>query len=76
MKNNTEIMNAFLTLASQLSQENLTCDGELSKRQVQIKLRQLRTEWKRLENQIGRTMTEDEVWQWYLNNKDNPSFQK
>lgn len=65
----TELMNALVNLASRLSPENLTCDGELSKRQVQIRLRQIKAEWKDLEKQLGRSITEDEVWRWYMQNR-------
>lgn len=52
----------FLNLACQLSPENLTCDGELSQRQVRARYSALTKEWKCLEKQVGRKVTEDEVW--------------
>jgi hypothetical protein len=75
MKKN-EIMNLLVDLAIKLSPENLTCDGELSKSQVQIRLRQIRAEWKQLEKQLRRSITESEVWVWYSNNKNRPSRNK
>lgn len=71
-----EIMNSFVDLTFKLSPENLTCDGELSKRQVKTKLRKLKAEWKRLEKQLGKSMSESEVWAWYMQNKNNPSGKK
>jgi hypothetical protein len=52
----------FLDLASALSPENLTCDGELSKAAVKRRYSALMKEWKALEKIAGRRVTEDEVW--------------
>jgi len=57
-----EIQKKFLELACDLSPENLTCDGELSRSRVNQKLRLLKAAWKALEKQVGRQVTEDEVW--------------
>lgn len=54
----------FLNLAGQLSPENLTCDGELSRSQVNAKLKKLKAEWAKLEKQVGRSVSEDETWNW------------
>ena len=56
------IFDKFLDLASDLSPENLCCDGEASKTYIAQKLRRIKKEWKALENQVGRKVTEDEVW--------------
>jgi hypothetical protein len=58
-----EIQKKFLQLACDLSPENLTCDGELPRSRVNQKLRILKAAWKALEKQVGRQVTEDEVWQ-------------
>lgn len=58
-------MKQFLELATSLSPENLTCDGELSRGRVNQKYRELTAEWKKLETAIGRLMPEEEVWNWY-----------
>lgn len=52
----------FARLASALSPENLACDGELSRRQVAARHRRLTAEWKALEAEVGRAVTEEEVW--------------
>lgn len=52
----------FLDLACQLSPENLCCDGELPPAQVRIKHARLMREWASLENQVGRKVTEEEIW--------------
>jgi hypothetical protein len=63
---NDAIYNAFLNLCGELSPENLTCDGELSASQVRTRLAQIHKRWRALEAQIGRKVTEDEVWGIYL----------
>lgn len=57
-----EIWARFRELASDLSPENLTCDGELSRTQVQRRLKALRKEWGQLETLLGREVTEEQVW--------------
>lgn len=52
----------FLNLACALSPENLTCDGELSRTAVKRKAVSLRRQWKELEKQVGRKVSEDEIW--------------
>ena len=61
---NDEIMNKLAILVGQLSPENLYCDGEISHSQAMTKLKQIRKEWKALEKELGRTITEDEVLDW------------
>lgn len=55
-------LDKFLRLASALSPENLHCDGEISRTEAARRGRVLRKEWKTLETQVGRRVTEDEVW--------------
>jgi hypothetical protein len=57
-----DLYQEFLGLASALSPENLTCDGELSASLAAAKAAQLRAKWRRLEANVGRKVTEDEVW--------------
>lgn len=52
----------FLDLACQLSPENLHCDGEISPKMAERKYWILMAEWKALEAEIGRKVSEDEVW--------------
>jgi len=59
---NEEIKREFASLACQLSPENLTCDGELSNAQVRIRYRELTKKWAELEKKVGRTVTEEETW--------------
>jgi len=63
---NDSLYQKFLTLCSQLSPENLTCDGELSASQVRVRVARINKEWKSLEAQLGRKVTEDEIWGIYL----------
>jgi hypothetical protein len=57
-----EMREQFLSLAAQLSPENLTCDGELPAAQVRARAAALRLKWAALEQQVGRQVTESEVW--------------
>lgn len=59
-----ELKNKFISLACQLSPENLSCDGELPTAQVRKRYSQLKREWGKLEVELGRTVTENEVWSW------------
>ncbi len=59
-----EIKEAFVGLASRLSPENLSCDGECSAREVSSRHRQLTREWKELERRAGVKVTEDEAWRF------------
>lgn len=52
----------FLRLASALSPENLHCDGEISRAQAARKERMLMKSWRALENEVGRKVSETEVW--------------
>jgi len=67
-KKEAKIMAEFENLASRLSPENLHCDGEISNAEAQRRYRQIMKEWAELEKQLGRKMTEDEVWDNYLKN--------
>jgi hypothetical protein len=59
---NLDQLGQFIRLSVQLSPENLTMDGELSRSQVQKRTSALHAQWKALEKAIGRKVTEDEVW--------------
>jgi hypothetical protein len=52
----------FLRLAGEMSPENLACDGELTRSQIKKKLQGLKSEWKKLERQLGRAVSEDEIY--------------
>lgn len=59
-----DIKRKFLNLASALSPENLSCDGELSYSAIVAKKRKLMQEWAELEAQVGRNVNELETWGW------------
>lgn len=63
---NESLYQKFLNLCGQLSPENLHCDGECSAAQVRTRLAQIKKQWRALEVQVGRKVTEDEVWGIYL----------
>jgi hypothetical protein len=57
-----EFLGKFLSIASQLSPENLHCDGEISLSEARKRERQLRRDWHVLELALGRKVSEDQVW--------------
>lgn len=61
-----EIKEKFKHLVYSLEPEALYCDGEISPAQGRAKERKLRKEWTDLERQVGRAVTEDEVWGWLI----------
>ena len=63
---NDSLYQKFLNLCGQLSPENLSCDGECSAAYVRARLAQIRKQWRSLEAQVGRKVTEDEIWGIYL----------
>jgi len=56
------IREQFQALSNALSPENLYEDGEISREQAQRKYRSIMREWKELERQVGRKVSESEVW--------------
>lgn len=52
----------FEKMACALSPENLTCDGELSRTAVMSKLASIRRDWKACEKEIGKRVSEEDVW--------------
>ena len=61
-----KILYQFSVLACKLSPENLHCDGEISSREADRKYKKLIKEWNALEKQVGRTVTENEIWDWEI----------
>jgi hypothetical protein len=59
-----DIKNRFAILAGQLSPENISCDGMLSRAKIAARRKQIMKEWASLEKQAGVKVTEDQVWQW------------
>ena len=56
-----EMKELFADLSCQLSPENLSRDGELAHSKVRARRARLMSEWIRLERQVGRKVTEDEI---------------
>lgn len=61
-----EIKKAFIDLVCRLSPENLACDGEISKTEIDRRYRQILKEWKVLEAKVGRKVSEEEAEKWSL----------
>ena len=60
-----ELKSEFCDLAGQLSPENLSCDGELSRAQVNKRYTALMKQWRALEKQAGQSVSEDDAWNWW-----------
>jgi hypothetical protein len=60
---NTAIWNKFSSLLSQLSPENLSCDGELTRAQITFRKQVIKKEWEYLELALGHKVTEEQVYQ-------------
>lgn len=56
----------FMRIVNALSPENLHCDGEISRAQARRKAAGLRAQWKALEAEVGRAVSEDEVWNQFV----------
>lgn len=56
------LVRRFLQLSSALSPENLAADGERSPAEVCDRRQRLEREWRNLEREAGRSVTEEEVW--------------
>lgn len=51
----------FDALCSRLSPENLHCDGEISRTEAKARHAVIMREWRLLEKQAGRTVTQGEI---------------
>lgn len=57
----SELFDNLIVISSDLSPENLCCDGEISRTATNTKYRALKAEWREVENLLGRKVSEDEV---------------
>jgi hypothetical protein len=67
-----ELMREFMGILNALSPENLMCDGERPLAVARRIERALKARWKALEAELGRTVTEDEVWRMFLTTPRTP----
>lgn len=58
---------SFEALSCRLSPENLCCDGLCSRAQTNARYRQIMKEWRKLEQAVGREVSEEEVETWMIN---------
>lgn len=56
------LVKQLLQISAALSPENLAADGERSPAEVRDRRQRLEREWRDLEREAGRSVTEDEVW--------------
>tara|TARA_R100000750_G_scaffold31445_1_gene20113 strand:- start:137 stop:412 length:276 start_codon:yes stop_codon:yes gene_type:complete len=71
---NKEHLQKFRVLVGELSPENLHEDGEISNWQANRKEKKLLKQWNRLEKDVGRKVTEDEIWNgWYEDDFSDPN---
>lgn len=59
------VMRDILNAYSDLSPENLTCDGELRGRAVATRRAAVNRRLAALQAELGRRVSEDEAWHWY-----------
>lgn len=59
-----DIVNAY----SDLSPENLTCDGELTRAQAAVRRTAVHRRLADLQRELGRRVSEDQAWEWYHKN--------
>ena len=62
----TELMDALAALCSDLSPENLSCDGELSRTQINAKYAAIRGEWREIEKKLGRMVSDEEAERYWM----------
>jgi hypothetical protein len=60
-----EMYKKFADLANSLTPENLARDGEATQEETETEYYKLKKEWETLEKQVGRKVSEDEIWQRY-----------
>lgn len=53
------LMQLFDRMNNDLSPENISCDGELSRTAVQKKMREINAAWKFCEKQLGRSVEKE-----------------
>lgn len=53
----------FEVLANRLSPENLHCDGEATMQEAEAEERRCNKQWAALEKELGRKVTEEEIWE-------------
>jgi hypothetical protein len=59
------IKKQFSELQNQLSPENLSCDGELSRSQARSKHKEIMVQWWALEDKIGMKVNAETIEQWF-----------
>jgi hypothetical protein len=65
-----EMVERFMAIASALSPENLMADGERS-RDAAVRIKQsLAARWLALEAEVGRSVTDDEVWGAFMASRE------
>lgn len=71
-----DLKRKFLDIYSALSPENLTCDGELSKSQVDRKFRMIQAEFKALVKEAGYEPSESEAYSWLPEIREDDNRQR
>ena len=66
-----ELMKALDVLCGELSPENLSCDGEISRSAMMKKASALRAEWNEVEKKLGRKVSEEEAENHWLRSFNN-----
>jgi hypothetical protein len=57
-----QVLPELKRLVVAMEPENLCCDGEVSHAEAQRKMTSIMSQWRGIENSVGRRITQDEVW--------------
>ena len=66
-----KVKEKFVDLATDLSPENLNCDGEISQKQVAVRYARIMSDWRELEREHDVTAREDQVWAYLYEESDS-----
>jgi hypothetical protein len=69
-----ELMKELDGLCCELSPENLSCDGEISRTAIRQKASAIRAEWKEIERKLGRKVSEEEAESHWLTEMRKPNI--
>ena len=67
-----ELFDKFFALLTALEPENLHMDGEATEHEAISREKALLRQWKFLERYVGKEVTEQDIWNIYLQRRTNP----
>ena len=66
-----ELFDKFFALLTALEPEHLYMDGEATEQVAISREKALRRQWKFLEKHVGKEVTEQDIWDMYLQRRTN-----